>query len=535
MKRRSKACGKLPKAHRRKVVSKRGKTPVSRRRSAVSDQKTEIARLARERDEALEQQAATADVLTLLSGATFDLQSVLDKVAESAARLCNAEMAGITREHEGAYYYASVYNYPSHLHEFMRNARHERTRGSVTGRALLEGVTVHVHDVTRDSEYTMQDFAQKVGIRTALGVPLLRDGVAIGVIVLARRQVRPFNEREIELVRTFAAQAVIAIENARLLNELRQSLEQQTATADVLHVISTSTNEIKPVFDAMLQNALRLCEAKFAMLFLYEGNEFRAVATRDVPPAWSEYLANNPILYHPSIPMARAASTKQPVHIADATADPAYIERRPGMVGLVELGGGRTLLQVPMVKDDEILGMIGIYRQEVRPFSNRQIELVKNFANQAVIAIENTRLLNELRQRTTDLTESLEQQTATADVLRVISSSPTDIQPVLEAIVRTAGKLCDAEYAMLYRLRDGKYHPACWNNAVSEWVKYLLDHPLSVGRGSLVGRAALERRTVHILDCLADPEYTMHEAARIGNQRTMLGVPLLHDGVPIGV
>jgi GAF domain-containing protein len=264
MTRRSKASGKSGKARGRKVAAKRGTAPVSHRRSSGNDQKTEIARLARERDEALEQQAATADVLTLLSRATFDLQSVLDKVAESAARLCNAEMAGITREHEGAYYYASVYNYPSHLHEFMRNARHERTRGSVTGRALLEGKTVHVHDVTRDSEYTMQDFAQKVGIRTALGVPLLRDGVAIGVIVLARRHVRPFNEREIELVRTFAAQAVIAIKNARLLNELRESLQQQTATSEVLKVISASPGQLEPVFQAMLENAVHICRARIA-------------------------------------------------------------------------------------------------------------------------------------------------------------------------------------------------------------------------------------------------------------------------------
>ena len=204
-------------------------------------------------------------------------------------------------------------------------------------------------------------------------------------------------------------------------------------------------------------------------------------------------------------------------------------------IATIELANGRSLVGVPLLKENEVVGAIVIYRQEVRPFTEKQIALLQNFAAQAVIAIENARLLNELRQRTSDLTESLEQQTATADVLRVFSSSPTDIQPVLEAIVRTAGKLCDAEYAILYRLRDGKYHPACWNNAMAEWVQYLLDHPLSVGRGSLVGRTALERRAVHILDCLADAEYTMHEAARIGNQRTMLGVRLLRDGVPIGV
>jgi len=226
-------------------MRRRSKTSGKARRRASSraGQGADAARLARELDEARQQQAATAEVLKVVSRATFDLQIVLDKLTQTAARLCNADMAGITRERDGAYYYASVYNYPPELNEFIRNARHERSRGSVTGRALLDGKTVHVPDVMRDPEYTMREFAQTAGIRTALGVPLLRDGNAIGVIVLARSKVLQFTDEQIDLVATFAAQAVIAIENTRLLSELREALQQQTATSEVLSVISSSPGE----------------------------------------------------------------------------------------------------------------------------------------------------------------------------------------------------------------------------------------------------------------------------------------------------
>jgi GAF domain-containing protein len=229
-------------------------------------------------------------------------------------------------------------------------------------------------------------------------------------------------------------------------------------------------------------------------------------------------------------------ASKTVAHIADLAAEEVYTKRRhPGAVAAVELGGVRTVLLVPIVKEDELIGVFSLYRQEVRPFADKQIALVQNFASQAVIAIENARLLNDLRQRTSDLTESLEQQTATANVLRVISSTSTNIQPVLDTIVRTAGELCASEYAALFRLQDGHYHAAAWNNAAADWAKYHSEHPIRVDRGSLVGRTSLERSAIHIVDCLADPEYAMHEAARLGRQRSMLGVPLLHNGIPIGV
>ena len=264
-----------------------------------------------------------------------------------------------------------------------------------------------------------------------LVVPMLKENDLIGTIVIYRQEVRRFTDKQIELVRNFAAQAVIAIENSRLLNELRQrtddlseALEQQTATSEVLQVISSSPGELEPVFQSMLANATRICEAKIAILFRYENGAYLAVAKLGVTPAYAEYLDRGPIQPGPTTGLGRVASTRQTIHIVDTQAEQAYADREPFRVATAELGGARSLLNVPMLKEGELIGAIGIYRQEVRPFTDKQIELVTNFAAQAVIAIENTRLLNELRQRTDDLSEALEQQTATSEVLSVISSSP---------------------------------------------------------------------------------------------------------------
>jgi GAF domain-containing protein len=251
---------------------------------------------------------------------------------------------------------------------------------------------------------------------------MLKDDELIGVIVIYRQEVRPFSEKQIELLQNFAAQAVIAIENTRLLNELRESLQQQTATADVLKVISTSPGELEPVFQAMLENAVRICKAKYGQMFLYDGKDFRAVGTKDLPTTWADFLGHNNIPPHPAVPPGRALITKRVVHVNDARIDEGYVQRHPGMVAVVELGGARTLMVVPMLKENEVVGAITIFRQEVRPFTERQIELVINFAAQAVIAIENTRLLNELRQ-------SLEQQTAHRKFLKSSQARPENWRP----------------------------------------------------------------------------------------------------------
>src|SRR5262245_59234475 len=294
--------------------------------------------------------------------------------------------------------------------------------------------TVHIEDIMADQTAAEDPlrvaFSRLVGARTFLAVPMLKEDELVGMIVIYRLQVRAFTDKQIELLQSFAAHAVIAIENARLLDELRrrtndltEALEQQTATSEVLQVISSSPGELTPVFRTMLENATRICEAKFGVMWLCEGGGFRSVAVHG-PAAHVEERRREPVIYPgPELPLGRVTRNRQMVHIADLRTEKAYIERSPTFVGLVEAGGARTFLAVPLLKDGELIGLISIYRQEVRPFSDKQVQLVQNFAAQAVIAIENTRLLNELR-------ESLQQQTAMSEVLQVISSSPGELKPV---------------------------------------------------------------------------------------------------------
>jgi GAF domain-containing protein len=487
--------------------------------------------------EALEQQTATSEVLGVISSSPGELQIVFRTMLERATHLCNAELGTLELCKEGGFALAALHGAPPAYSEYRR--QHpiiHPAPASALGRIADSKSVIHVTDMAELPEHAHGHLARLANARTLLAVPLLKDGDLLGAMGIYRQEPHPFTDKQIELVQSFAAQAVIAIENARLLNELRQrtgdlseALKRQTATSEVLSVISRSPDDLESVFDAMLANASRICEAKFSSLYLFEGGRFRVGAIHNAPPAFAEFRRRAPVfLPPPGTGLAQIVETKRTVHVPDIRQEKGYLERNATVVATVELGGFRTTLGVPMVKDDRLLGCINIYRQEVRPFTDKQIELVESFAAQAVIAIENARLLSELR-------ESLQQQTATADVLKVISRSTFDLQAVLDTLVESAARLCEADMASINREKDAAYQQVASYGYSPEFRAYMRDHLIPAGRGSAVGRAVMQGRVVHIPDVLADPEFKFQEAAKLGGIRTILGVPLLRDGISIGV
>jgi signal transduction histidine kinase len=360
---------------------------------------------------------------------------------------------------------------------------------------------------------------------------MLKDSELIGSINMYRQEVRPFTDKQIDLVKNFAAQAVIAIENARLLNELRQrtedlteSLEQQTGTSEVLKVISSSQGDLQPVFETMLSNAVRICSARFGNLFLFDGREARIAAMHNAPRAYEEQRRDDPVIPLDGTIVGPAVRTKRVNHVHDLATDKNYARS-----ALVRLASARSGLAVPMLRDDAVIGGITIYRDVVQPFTDKQIALLQNFASQAVIAVENARLLNEQR-------ESLQQQTATADVLKVISRSTFDLQSVLNTLAESAVRLCGADIASIHRQQGNNYQTVAIHGGPPEIRDLVLRTvPFAAGRGSVVGRTVGDRRPIQIPDVLADPDYSLLDMQQKVGFRTIMGVPILREGNPIGV
>jgi GAF domain-containing protein/anti-sigma regulatory factor (Ser/Thr protein kinase) len=476
----------------------------------------ENVRLFNETKEALEQQTATSEVLKVISSSAQDLQLVLQTVLEYAARLCEAERGSIHRW-DGSVYRTTAFwgsENVAYQHAAYDIAR-SPGRSTLIGRVALERTTVHIPDVMRDPEYEAQDLQRLGGYRTMLGVPLMKDGFPIGVFVLTRNEVRPFTQRQIELVQTFADQAVIAIENVRLFNETKESLERQTAVGDILRVISASPTDIQPVLEAIAESASKVAGAEDVSVFIVRGDQGVASSHRgpiDMPGS---------IALDASSVTGRAIVERRLVHVPDVRATDEYPRSKEASL---REDGQRAVLSAPLLRDGVALGAIVLRRSEPRPFSDRQIELVQTFADQAVIALANTRLFNETQ-------EALERQTAVSDILKVISSSPTDIQPVLEAIASSAARFAAAEDASVLLVHGDVVVPFAHHGPVPMPLATPLD------RSSVTGRAILDRRTIHSADVTADDEYLRSkETSQSGGtgQRAVLAAPLLVKDSALG-
>jgi two-component system, NtrC family, sensor kinase len=482
--------------------------------------------------ESLQQQTATADVLKVISSSPGDLRPVFQSVLENATRLCEAKFGTLFLHDGESFRFAADVGAPREYTEFQ-----SRRGPFKTDRNTQLGQVLHTKRVTHTPDYSAEPFvglsAKVAGARSSVSVPMLKDEQFIGAIQIFRLEVRPFTDKQIVLLENFAAQAVIAIENARLLSELRQrtddlseSLEQQTATSEVLQVISRSPGQLEPVFKAMLENAVRICEAKFGTMFLREGDAFRTVALHNAPPAYAELRQRDPVIHpHQQSALLRLVATRQVVHIADIRLDQGYLAG--ALVAIAETAGARTLLVVPMLKDNEVVGAILIYRQEVCPFTDKHIELVKNFAAQAVIAIDNTRLLNELR-------ESLQQQTATSEVLSVISSSPGDLAPVFQAMLENATRICGANFGTLFRYDGELLHLVGSTGTPRELVEFQRQRgPFNPeNRNDVLGRMFREKIVAQVLDAQLDP--VPMPSAKYGGARSVVAVPMLKDNDLVG-
>ena len=484
-----------------------------------------------ERRAAVAQLGAITEVLRVISASPSDVQPVVDAVAERAARLCEAPLARVLLVDGDVLRRTAEYS--------LDGAPQADTvplplsRSSISGRAVLDRATIHHDDVVPllDSEYPDALNARQLGLRAVLAVPLMREGSAYGAIFLWRCEPGLFSSGQVALVETFAQQVAIAIHNVRLFKETTEALERQTATSEILRVISQSPTDVQPVFDTIAAAALKLCAANNALLATYDGSLVRLVAMANVSPKGADALRN--IFPRPpsrDTTTARAILNRDVVVIPDVLIDPDYRVQANAVAS-----GFRSVLSVPLMHGQEVIGALTVGRPVPGNFKEKEIALLQTFADQAVIAIENVRLFDEVQARTRDLSESLQQQTATADVLKVISRSAFDLQKVLDTLTESACKLCDAEGANIWRPDGDGFKMAAMFGQSPEHraaLKQVVNKP---GRATCVGRALLEGRTVHIRDAMADPEYNAPGVLAVRGNRAMIGVPLLREGAPIGV
>jgi GAF domain-containing protein len=492
----------------------------------------ENARLLTEQREALEQQTATAEVLQEINASPGNVVPVFEAILEKAHTLCSADHGALVAYDGEQFRTVALRAMPEPLATLLRQPFRPYAGGDQEN-LLRSKCPVHVADITMRKPTTpIQQAAHEAGIRTLLMVPLCKDEALIGYITAHRREVRPFSDREVALLQNFAAQAVIAMENARLIAETREALEQQTATTEVLQVINSSPGDLAPVFDAMLDKAMRLCGAKFGSLYTYDGELFHAEAHCGVPAALAEFRARHPPSGRPGGSAVPLIETKRPVHILDMMEQEFYRAGNEINRATVDLGGARTTLTVPLIKDEALLGAITIYRQEVQAFSEKQIALLQNFAAQAVIAMENARLLTEQR-------EALDHQTATAEVLQVINSSPANLVPVFEAMLDKALNLCNSAYGSL-NLYDGGYFHTVAVRGVPAVTEYMQNRgPSRPTDRTSMHRISLGENLVHILDATADEAYDKGDATRralvdLGGLRTLISVALRKDETLLG-
>jgi GAF domain-containing protein len=540
MKRRSRTGQTSARARPRKAFKGRGGSApeaVSPGRSSLGQ--TEVARLAHERDEALEQQAATADVLRIISSSPGKLDAVFETILANATRLCEANFGTLSlHEGEGVFRSVAMHNAPPAVVELRRRQPLMRPIGLV--RMVETKEWFQVADAMEQQPDKRDDpdaaaFVELSGVRSLIAAPMLKYADTVGAIVVYRTEVRPFTDRQVELLKNFAAQAAIAIENARLLNELRQrtadlteSLEQQTATSEVLQVISRSTFDLQAVLDTLVQSVARLCEAHTVLIGRPKGESFQFEATYGYPREYAELVAQ-PVGIDRGSCAGRALLERKIIHVVDALADPEYTFPAT----LAGVAGSRTLLGVPLLREGSPIGAMTLGRKSVRPFADKQIELAETFADQAMIAIENARLLSELR-------ESLQEQTATSEVLRVISSSPGDLQPVFEAMLEKAVRICDATFGEVFSVDDGNIRLVAFHNTTVSFVEALkqfatpIRSPTSFGKRLIATKSAIQ-----IADLAVDEDYiernpTVVAAVELGRVRTILAVPMLKEDALIG-